>query len=137
MIRVLIVDDHKLFREGLQLLLMPAKDIEVVGEARDGQDGIELAQRLQPDVILMDLEMPRVDGLKATRQLLATNTPSKILVLSMRTNEKDIRDAAQSGARGYLVKNCGRAELTEAIRSVYRGERVASADVADLFSAVS
>ncbi len=133
MIRVLIVDDHKLFRQGLSVLLMGAKDIQIIGEARDGQEAIELTERLRPDVILMDLEMPRVDGLTATRQLRATNTPSKILVLSMRTNDRDVREAARSGARGYLVKNCSREELTEGIRSVFRGERVASPDIAPFF----
>lgn len=134
-IRVLVVDDHKLFRQGLFALLMSAKDIQIIGEARDGQEGIELARRLRPDVILMDLEMPRVNGLEATRMLRQDLASTKILVLSMRTSEKDIREAARSGAQGYLIKNCGRDELVGSIREVQAGRVACSPDAAAYFLA--
>ncbi len=121
MIRVLVVDDHKFFRQGVRALLMNSNDVQIVGEARDGLESIEAAQALKPDVVLMDLEMPRLDGFQATRALLATPEPPKVLVLSMRTSERDFRDAAESGAHGFLIKNCSREDLVRAIRAVYAG----------------
>lgn len=134
MIRVLVVDDHRLFRQGVYALLMSAKDIEIIGEARDGQEAIELAQSLQPDVILMDLEMPRMDGFEATRALRADHSSAKVLVLSMRTSEQDIREAARSGAHGYLIKNCDRAEMIAGIRAVQAGQTVCSPEAVPYFS---
>jgi DNA-binding NarL/FixJ family response regulator len=134
MIRILIADDHQLFRQGVYALLMSVKDIQIVGEARDGREAVELAQQLRPDVILMDLEMPRLDGLGATEQLTAMGHPARILVLSMRTDEKDVRAAAQRGAQGYLVKTCSRDELVSGIRSVHAGGRVSSPTIASYFS---
>ncbi len=130
MIRVLIVDDHQLVRQGLAALLMKAKDIEIIGEARDGQEAIEQAQQLRPDVILMDIEMPRLNGLRATAQLTALGNPARVLVLSMRDDEKDVRAAVESGAIGYLVKNSSREELIEAIRAVSIGNPAFSRVVA-------
>lgn len=133
-IRLLIADDHRLVRQGIQALLMVAKEIEVVGEARDGIEAVALAHQLQPDIILMDIEMPRLDGLAATRRLIAEGSKSRILVLSMRADEESARQAAQAGAWGYQIKNSDRAELIAAIRSVHRGIRVASPSVATFFS---
>ncbi len=130
MIRVLIVDDHQLVRQGLMALLIKARDIEIVGEARDGQEAIELAQQKHPDVILMDIEMPRLNGIRATAQLTALGHPARVLILSMRDDEKDVRDAIQSGALGYLVKNSSREELIEAIRCVNQGNPIFSPSVA-------
>ncbi len=129
MIRRLIVDDHQLVRQGLCALLMKAQDIEIVGEARDGQEALELAQLVQPDVILMDIEMPRLNGLRATAQLAAARNRARVLVLSMRDDEKDVRAAVEAGAIGYLVKNSSREELIQAIRSVYQGHPVYSPSV--------
>jgi DNA-binding NarL/FixJ family response regulator len=134
MIRVLIADDHLLFRQGVNVLLMAAKDIQIVGEARDGREAVELAQQLQPDVILMDLEMPRLDGLGATAELTRMGFPAKILFLSMRTDEKDVRAAAQRGAQGYLTKTCSRDELNAAIRTVYSGGQATSPAISLYFS---
>lgn len=134
MIRVLIVDDHKLFRQGLSALLYSAADIQIVGEARDGLEAIALAHRLQPDVILMDIEMPEMDGIEATRQLVAEHTPSKILVLSMRTNAEHVQQAAASGAHGYVVKNSERRQLASAIRSVHAGHVACSPEIAQFFA---
>lgn len=135
MIRVLIVDDHQLFREGLGQLLSQATDIRIVGEARDGQEAIELTQRLNPDVILMDIEMPRVNGLRATEQLTTSKHPARILILSMKEAEPDVHAAAQSGAQGYLIKQCDREELIQAIRSVNEGGLACSPEIASYFSA--
>ncbi len=126
MIRVLIVDDHQLVRQGLSALLMKAADIEIVGEARDGLEALDVAQQLGPDVILMDIEMPRLSGLRATEQLTAQRNPARVLILSMRDDEKDVRAAVESGAIGYLVKNSSREELIDAIRCVNGGNRVFS-----------
>lgn len=137
MIRVLMVDDHQLFREGLRLLLKKAQDIEIVGEARDGQEAIAQAEQLRPDVILMDIEMPGVNGIQATQRLTTAGTRAQILVLSMRTDERDVREAAESGAKGYLIKNISREELIEAIRSVHKNKPVASPSIARFFSVKS
>jgi DNA-binding NarL/FixJ family response regulator len=134
MIHVLVADDHQLFRQGLSALLMGAKDIEIIGQARDGQEAMELAERLQPDVILMDLEMPRVNGFVATERLTAQGHSARILVLSMRTDEKDVRAAAHSGAIGYLIKNCSRDELVAGVRSAYAGNPACSPEIAAVFS---
>ncbi|MBI4788768.1 MAG: response regulator [Chloroflexi bacterium] len=133
-IRVLVVDDHQLFRQGLRVLLMKAKDIQIVGEARDGQTALELGQSLQPDVILMDIEMPGLDGIEATQALKGMRNPARILMLTMKTGESDVRKAAQSGAEGYVVKNSSRDELIAAIRSVHQGIPVVSPGVAPFFS---
>ncbi len=130
MIRVLMVDDHQLFREGMRLLLKKAQDIQIVGEARDGQEAVELAQRLRPDVILMDIEMPGVNGFQATQQLTAAGNPAQILILSMRTDERDMHQATQSGAKGYLIKNISREELIEAIRLVHKNRPVSNTGIA-------
>ena len=135
MIRVLIVDDHKLFREGVNLLLMAAPDVTIVGEARDGQEAMELAQRVQPDVILMDIEMPKLNGFQATQQLVGGGSAAKVVILSMRTDENDVRTAACSGAKGYLVKNCGREELISAIRLAHQNQPAVSPEVARFFLA--
>jgi DNA-binding NarL/FixJ family response regulator len=132
-IRLLIVDDHQLVRRGLRALLMAAKDIEVVGEARDGQEAIQVALELQPDVILMDIQTPRLDGLQATRQLASTGNPARVLILSMSADEQGVRRAAQAGAWGYQLKNSDRDELIAAVRSIHRGNRVASPAVANFF----
>ena len=133
MIRVLIVDDHLLMRQGINALLIKAQDITIVGEARDGKEALELAERLQPDVILMDIEMPRLDGLQTTCQLVDSGHPAKIIILSMRTDEKTVRRAVDCGAQGYLVKNSGRDDLIGAIRTVYDGGRAASPDIESFF----
>lgn len=133
MIRVLVADDHQLFRQGLSMLLSKATDIQIIGEARNGQEAIELAEHLNPDVILMDLEMPRVNGLRATEELTRRRHPARILVLSMKEAEKDVRAAATSGAVGYLTKDSDREALIQAIRSVYAGKPVSSPNIATYF----
>ncbi len=129
MIRVLIVDDHQLMRQGVVALLLKAKDIRIVGEARDGQEAVEMAARVQPDVILMDIEMPRLNGLRATEQLTRDGTPARIIILSMRSDANDVREAMRSGAQGYLIKNSSREDLIAAIRAVSQGRQVFSPEV--------
>ncbi len=129
MIRVLIVDDHQLMRQGVVALLLKAKDLRIVGEARDGQEAVELAERLQPDVILMDIEMPRLNGLRATEQLTRSGSSASIIILSMRSDADDVREAIRSGAQGYLIKNSSREDLIAAIRAAAQGRRVFSPEV--------
>ena len=121
-IRVLLVDDHALFRKGLANLLRAEPDFEVVGEAADGQEAIAKAPSLRPDVILMDVRMPRVSGLEATRQILSTLPQTKILMLSMSEDEDAVVEAVKNGAQGYLLKTAKPEELFEGLRGVVRGE---------------
>ena len=122
--RVLIADDHAPFREGLKTLLYSASDLEVVGEARDGDEAISLAAKLQPDVILMDLNMPGTGGIEATRRILRTSPHISILVISMFEDDDSIFAALQAGARGYLLKGALKTEILRAIRAVVSGEAI-------------
>jgi NarL family two-component system response regulator LiaR len=121
-IRVLVADDHAIVRKGICALLATEPGIEVVGEARDGNDAISASQRLQPDVILMDLVMPGVDGLEATRQLACCQPKSRILVLTSFAGDDKIFPALRAGALGYLLKDSGPEELVHAIQQVHHGE---------------
>ncbi len=123
-IRVLIADDHPHFRDGLRALLLSAPDLEVVGEAEDGEEAIGLAAKLQPDVILMDLNMPGVGGIEATRRILRTSPHIAILVVSMFEDDDSIFAALQAGARGYLLKGALKAEILRSIRAVSSGEAI-------------
>ncbi len=123
-IRVLIVDDHPHFRDGLRGLLLSASDLEVIGEAGDGREAISLAERLQPDVILMDLGMPGVNGIEATRAILRTSPHISILVISMFEDDDSVFAALQAGARGYLLKGALKAEILRSVRAVASGEAI-------------
>ena len=123
-IRILIADDHPHFRDGLRALLLSASDVEVVGEARDGGETITLAARLQPDVILMDLNMPGTGGIEATRRILHTSPHISVLVISMYEDDDSVFAALKAGARGYLLKGALKAEILRAIRSVTSGEAI-------------
>ncbi len=121
--RVLIADDHALFRDGLRSLL-EARGVEVVGEAKNGREAIELARRHRPDIVLMDLTMPEVDGLTATR-LVATELPDvRVVILTASDDEADLFEAIKSGAQGYLLKNLEADEFFQALASVMAGEPV-------------
>jgi DNA-binding NarL/FixJ family response regulator len=124
LIRILIADDHPHFRDGLRALLSSASDLEVVGEAADGEEAISLAVDLQPDVVLMDLGMPGVGGIEATRRILRTSPHIAILVISMFEDEDSIFAALQAGARGYLLKGSLKAEILRSIRAVSSGEAI-------------
>lgn len=125
-IRVLLADDHTILREGIRSLLEDEPDMEVVGEAEDGITVVKFAETLNPDVILMDLAMPLLNGLEATRQIRKNNPQAKILILTMHENEEYIRQVLAAGAMGYILKDAAARELLGAIRSVYKGEVVLS-----------
>jgi two-component system, NarL family, response regulator LiaR len=121
-IRVLIVDDHAIVRKGIRALLSTEAGLEVVGEAGDGAEALAQAQALRPDVILMDLVMPNVDGIEATRQITAEQPTARILVLTSFAADDKVFPAIKAGALGYLLKDSGPGELVQAIHQVARGE---------------
>ncbi|HXF82507.1 MAG TPA: response regulator transcription factor [bacterium] len=119
--RVLLADDHALFRDGVRSLLQ-ARGIEVVGEAADGREAVEAALRLRPDVVLMDITMPRMDGLEATRLITARAPEITIVMLTVSEDDHMLFEAIKSGAQGYLLKNLQAAEFFELLEGVQRGE---------------
>jgi len=121
-IRVLIVDDHEIVREGLQTLLLEEGDIEIAGEAHDGADGVRVAAATRPDVVLMDLSMPGVEGIEAIRLVRAASPDSRVLVLTSFVDDRRVLDAIQAGATGYLMKDVLKSDLLEAIRAAARGQ---------------
>lgn len=121
MIRVLVVDDHRLVRAGLMTLLAASADIDVVGEAADGAEGVKVAREVRPDVVLMDISMPVLDGVAATRQLLAELPETKVLALTSFSDRQRVADVTGAGATGYLLKDCGPDELLAAVRSAAAG----------------
>ncbi len=121
-IRVLLVDDHTILRAGLRVILSAEADIEVVDEASDGQEAVAKAERLSPDVALMDISMPVMDGLEATRRIHHSRPEVKILVLTIHDNEEYLFQVLEAGGSGYLVKKSADTELISAIRAVHRGE---------------
>jgi NarL family two-component system response regulator LiaR len=118
-IRVLIVDDHAILREGVRSLLTLQKDLEVVGEAADGAEALSVVAEKHPDVVVMDIAMPGMDGIEATRRLKETSPQSKVLVLTQHDNKEYIFSVLQAGAAGYVLKRAGGAELIAGIRGVY------------------
>jgi len=130
LIRVLIVDDHDMLREGLATFLKAFKDMEMVGEASNGREAILLAQSLSPDVILMDLVMPELDGVSAIREIHATNPNVRIIALSSFGEDRLVREALRNGATGYLLKNISANNLAEAIRAASGGLSTLAPEVA-------
>ena len=121
-IRVLIADDHAIVRKGIRALLATERDIEVVGEANDGAEAIIQAKALRPDVILMDLVMPKLDGIQATQQITSNQTGVRILVLTSFAADDKVFPAIKAGALGYLLKDTGPDDLVQAIHQVHRGQ---------------
>jgi NarL family two-component system response regulator LiaR len=121
-IRVLCVDDHEVVRAGLKALLALQEDIEVVGEARDGLEAVEGGKRLLPDIILLDLEMPRLDGIQAIPRILEVSPATRILVLTSFATDDKVFPSIKAGALGYLLKDSSAEDLVQSIRQVYRGE---------------
>lgn len=121
-IRVLIVDDHQVVREGLASVLQSKGDIEVVGMAADGKEAVKKARELTPDVVLMDISMPNMNGVEATRRIKKENPQIRVVVLTMYADEEYIFDLVSAGAAGYLLKDADSAQIAKAIRAVSRGE---------------
>ncbi|GGJ39120.1 response regulator [Deinococcus roseus] len=129
-LRILIADDHKLFREGVKALLSVLPGIEVIGEAHTGKQVVDLALQLQPDVVLMDIQMPEMSGLEATRTLMKHSPNLGILVVSMFDDDDNVFEAMKAGARGYLLKGADHEELIRAIHAVGRGEALFAPGIA-------
>ena len=121
-IKILLVDDHAMFRSGLKALLESEKDLEVVGEAADGDEGVDRVRELKPDVVVMDLSMPGANGLDATRRITALGLKAQELVLTVHAEEEYLVPVVEAGASGYLTKMSADQDLVEAIRVVARGE---------------
>jgi DNA-binding NarL/FixJ family response regulator len=130
-VRILVVDDHDEFREGLEAMLRSAEGVEVVGTAADGARAVDLALGLQPDVVLMDLQMPRLNGVDATSRIVASSPHISVVVLSMMDDEDSVFAAVRAGARGYLLKGARRTEILRAIEAVGSGEVIFGPGIAD------
>ncbi|MCW8846872.1 MAG: response regulator transcription factor [Gammaproteobacteria bacterium] len=121
-IRVLLVEDHTLVRAGIRSLLSSVGDIDVVGETGNGRDALRLVRKLEPDVVLMDISMPELNGMEATARITKSHPQVKVLMLSMHNDEEYVAQSLKAGARGYLVKEAATKELEQAIHAVMRGE---------------
>ena len=130
MIRVVIADDHNLVRQGIRALLEKAPDIEVVGEAEDGVEAVELAQSALPDIVVMDISMPRLNGTQATQRIRALHLPTRVVMLSMYAEETLVRQALRFGAQGYVLKRAVADELLLAIRAAKNGDTYLSPPIA-------
>src|SRR3954467_5121426 len=122
LIRVILADDHAVVRAGLRAVLGAAKDIEVIGEAKTGREAVTMAERFNPDVVIMDLGMPDLDGSAATKEIVAKGLPAKVLVLTMQAEEDYLVPLMEAGAAGYLVKSAADRELVDAVRAVAHGD---------------
>ncbi|MFF7157295.1 response regulator [Streptomyces sp. NPDC008139] len=129
-IRVLLIDDHQVVRRGLRTFLEVQGDIEVVGEAGDGEEGVARAQELRPDVILMDVKMPGVDGIEALRLLRDAENPARVLIVTSFTEQRTVVPALRAGAAGYVYKDVDPVALADAIRSVHAGHVLLQPEVA-------
>ncbi len=131
-IKVLIADDHQLFREGLVNLLSSAPDIEVIAEAEDGRDATEKTKKLKPDVVLIDIGMPHMNGIEATRVMKKDLPDLKIIAVSMHSDRQFVKGILEAGADGYLLKNCTYKQLIDAIQSVNSGKKYLSDDITEM-----
>jgi DNA-binding NarL/FixJ family response regulator len=121
-VTILLADDHTIVRQGLKLILSAHADLQVVGEAANGREAVELAAKLRPDIVLLDVQMPELNGMEATRKMVAANPRIRILVLSMHKEAVYVREILRAGARGYILKDAIDTELLSAIRSVANGD---------------
>ena len=128
-ITVLLADDHMLVREGLRKILEMERDLEIVGEAEDGRQAVAMVRKFRPDVVLMDIAMPLLNGLEATRQVVKAIPTTKVLILSAHSDDAYVKDAVESGARGFLLKQTSSRDLCLAIREVRKGQTFFSASV--------
>ena len=130
MIRVVVADDHHLVRQGIRMLLEKANDIEVVGEAQDGQEAVEMAERLTPNVLVMDISMPRLNGTQATERIHSRGLATQVVILSMHADETIVRQALRFGAKGYVLKRAVAEELLLAVRAANLGDTYLSPPIA-------
>ncbi|MEI2612425.1 MAG: response regulator transcription factor [Candidatus Promineifilaceae bacterium] len=131
-IRVVIADDHRLVRQGIRALLERTPDIEVVGEASDGLEAIAKVEELQPDLVIMDISMPQMDGIQATEYISKMDVPTRVMVLSMYSKPSIVQQVLRKGAKGYLLKNSISEELTLAIHAALRNEIYLSPSISSL-----
>jgi DNA-binding NarL/FixJ family response regulator len=129
-IRLLIADDHRLFRQGLRQLCELLGGFEVVGEAENGQEAVDLAHRLKPDVILMDINMPVLDGVQATHFITEENPSARVIILTMYRQDQYVLEAIKAGARGYLLKDIDEQELVDAVQAIHQGEAMINPSLA-------
>lgn len=130
--KILLVDDHPVFRKGLRVLLDDEKDLRVVGEAGDGREAMEMARKLSPDVVIMDITMPNLDGIGATRGIMAESPDTKIIALSIHGGKRFVENMLSAGAAGYILKDSVPEELVDGVRAVLRGETYMSPEVTGL-----
>jgi len=131
MIKILLADDHALVRQGFRMILEAQPDMEIVGQASNGREAVELGEKLHPDVVVMDVAMPELNGIEATRRLAASTPRTRVLALSMHKDSMYVREILRAGARGYLLKDSGDADLIAAVRAVAKGEGYISPSVSD------
>lgn len=129
-IKILVVDDHPLMREALQGLIETEPDLKVIGQASNGESAVEMAARMQPDVVVMDIIMPGIDGIEATRQIIKTCPGVHVLILTSSNDDTHVAAAIRAGAEGFLIKDAGRKEVIQGIREVAAGNIYLPADVA-------
>lgn len=130
-IRILLADDHAVVRQGFRLILSAEADMEIVGEAANGREAVELAEKLQPDVVVMDVAMPELGGIEATRRVAGTAPRARVLALSMHKDSVYVREILRAGARGYLLKDAIDRDLLAAVRAVARGDGYLSPAVSE------
>jgi DNA-binding NarL/FixJ family response regulator len=130
-IRILLADDHPVVRRGFQMILAEQSDMEIVGEAGNGREALELAARLKPDVVVMDVAMPELNGIEATRRMAENAPHARVLALSMHKDSVYVREILRAGARGYLLKDSVAADLVTAVRAIAAGEGYLSPAVSD------
>jgi len=129
---ILLVDDHPLLRKGLRLLIESEQGLKVIGEANDGQEAIDRVRELTPDIVVMDINMPNLSGIEATRQILAESLQTRVLALSIHSGKQYVENMLEAGAVGYLLKQCAPAELIKAIRAIREGKSYLSADITEI-----
>jgi two-component system, NarL family, response regulator NreC len=131
-IRILLADDHQIVRQGIRMLLEAEPDVQVIAEAPNGREALRLAQELSPDVIIMDITMPELNGIEATRQILSIIPGIKIIALSMNADSRFVLNMFQAGVSGYLLKECSQGELVKALRTVIKNKTYLGPEISDI-----
>jgi len=129
---ILLVDDHPVFRQGLRRILEKEKDLKVVGEAGDGQEAIERFRYLAPDIVIMDINMPNIDGIEATRRILSEFPEARVVALSVHSSKQFVNDMIQAGVAGYILKECVPEEMVQGLRAVLAGEVFLSVSISGI-----